>query len=383
MNRLLALDGGGIRGMFTLGVLERIEDLLRQRYASRKPDFVLADYFNFIGGTSTGAIIATLLSWGMRVRQIIDFYVVLGPGIFVLNRSWRIFRNLYSTRTLERQFKMLLAEDDRSPACLGTRKLRTFLMLVMRNGTTGSVWPLTNNPLAKFNVRSPHGASNLHLPLWKLIRASTAAPVFFPSERIDVHREEGGVEHFDFVDGGVSPYNNPSVALYLQATLPAYRIEMPTGVDKMLLISVGTGRTRTQYPPGSFSRINMIGGALRTLRALAESCVIEQDKICRVLGACIHGDPIDSELETICPADESDYSCRRFRYCRYNHLFTKEDLSRLQRETKSRRGFALNNIRAMELMRKIGCEYARGHVAEHHLPDGPIGEELKRPQAGG
>jgi Patatin-like phospholipase len=378
MNRLLALDGGGIRGTFTLGVLQRIEEVLRERYAKTKPDFVLADYFNFIGGTSTGSIIATLLSWGMSVGEITASYLALGPQIFVLNRSWSILRHLYSSAALERQMRALLSEDDGSPAALGTKKLRTFLMLVMRNGTRGSVWPLTNNPAAKFNLRS-RGVSNLDLPLWKLIRASTAAPTIFPSEQIKVHREEGGFEKFDFIDGGVSPYNNPSVALYLQATLPAYRIEMPAGLDNMLLVSIGTGHNRTQYPPGSFSRINMIGGALRTLFALAASCSVEQDKLCRVLGVCLHGDPIDSELGAMSPSDESDISCRHFLYCRYNHTFTPEDQTRLLRETGSRRGFTLNNIRAMPMMLEIGREYARKNVTEDHLPDGPIGCDLRRP----
>src|SRR5207237_5453070 len=70
MNRLLSLDGGGMRGFFTLEILGRVETLLRERY--RKPDLVLADYFNFIGGTSTGAIIAGLLSWGRSIQEIKD-----------------------------------------------------------------------------------------------------------------------------------------------------------------------------------------------------------------------------------------------------------------------------------------------------------------------
>ncbi|MDA0767901.1 MAG: patatin-like phospholipase family protein [Verrucomicrobia bacterium] len=60
MKRLLALDGGGIRGLFTLKILERVETELRRELA--KPDLVLADYFHYIGGTSTGAIIATCLA---------------------------------------------------------------------------------------------------------------------------------------------------------------------------------------------------------------------------------------------------------------------------------------------------------------------------------
>ena len=50
---MLALDGGGIRGLITLGILEKIEKLVKDRAGGK-----LCDYFDYIGGTSTGAIIA-------------------------------------------------------------------------------------------------------------------------------------------------------------------------------------------------------------------------------------------------------------------------------------------------------------------------------------
>ncbi|MFM7550941.1 MAG: patatin-like phospholipase family protein [Cyanobacteriota bacterium] len=59
--RVLALDGGGVRGILTLGFLERIEWLLRQRHGG-DPAFRLCDYFDLIAGTSTGSIIAALLA---------------------------------------------------------------------------------------------------------------------------------------------------------------------------------------------------------------------------------------------------------------------------------------------------------------------------------
>ena len=59
--KLLALDGRGIRGAMTLEVLEKIESELQGRLG-RGDDFALADYFDYVAGTSTGAIIATGLS---------------------------------------------------------------------------------------------------------------------------------------------------------------------------------------------------------------------------------------------------------------------------------------------------------------------------------
>ena len=69
---ILALGGGGTRGVIFLAFLDRIVALLRERH--RWPDLRLADYFDLIGGTSAGAIIAAVL--GMTVAltaAIIDW----------------------------------------------------------------------------------------------------------------------------------------------------------------------------------------------------------------------------------------------------------------------------------------------------------------------
>ena len=65
--KLLAIDGGGIRGVLALEVLRRIEDVLRQEGGNE--ELCLADYFDYISGTSTGGIIAACLSRGMSVAE--------------------------------------------------------------------------------------------------------------------------------------------------------------------------------------------------------------------------------------------------------------------------------------------------------------------------
>lgn len=79
--RILALDGGGIRGALTLEYLEVIEALLRQR--RNDPNLLLSDYFDLIGGTSTGSIIAAGLACGMPVKDIKRLYTDLGAQVFV------------------------------------------------------------------------------------------------------------------------------------------------------------------------------------------------------------------------------------------------------------------------------------------------------------
>src|SRR6185295_20048201 len=91
--RILALDGGGIRGILTLEYLGVIENMLRKR--SGRNDFLLCDYFDLIGGTSTGSIIAAALACGMSVAQLKALYAELGPYVF--KPSW-LRRGLFTPK---------------------------------------------------------------------------------------------------------------------------------------------------------------------------------------------------------------------------------------------------------------------------------------------
>src|ERR1700693_1946091 len=116
MNRLLSLDGGGMRGVFTLEILQRVQNLLRDRY--KNPNLVLADYFNFIGGTSTGAIIAGLLSWGRSVEEIKEFYQRFSSSAFQSARWWGKVRSKYLADPIRESLRELFLEDDGAPALL-------------------------------------------------------------------------------------------------------------------------------------------------------------------------------------------------------------------------------------------------------------------------
>src|SRR5947209_8122081 len=78
--KLLAIDGGGIRGVLSLQILQSIEKLLIQE--SGRHDYRLADYFDYVAGTSTGGIIAAGIAIGMSVQEILDFYLNNGAAMF-------------------------------------------------------------------------------------------------------------------------------------------------------------------------------------------------------------------------------------------------------------------------------------------------------------
>jgi patatin-like phospholipase/acyl hydrolase len=77
--RILSLDGGGIRGILTLQFLETIETLVKQRLGRNA---LLCDYFDLIGGTSIGSIIAAGLACGMSVDALQKIYKKLGADVF-------------------------------------------------------------------------------------------------------------------------------------------------------------------------------------------------------------------------------------------------------------------------------------------------------------
>src|SRR5438132_5230787 len=102
MKRLLALDGGGIRGVFALEILAQIEARLREKTAN--PKLLLADHFDYMAGTSTGAIIATCLAWGMTVAEVQDLYTKRAVEMFHVARFYRRFWNKFEAEGITRMF---------------------------------------------------------------------------------------------------------------------------------------------------------------------------------------------------------------------------------------------------------------------------------------
>ena len=332
--KLLAMDGGGIRGVMTLEVLEKIESELQKRLG-RGDDFVLADYFDYVAGTSTGAIIATCLSLGMRIDAIRKFYVESGPAMFdKTNLLRRYFRNKFHDEKLAAKLREVISQQAKAQGIapkpgenevtLGTDALRTYLTLVLRNATTDSPWPISNNPDAKYNDCTRPDC-NLNLPLWQLVRASTAAPTYFPPEVVNI-----GEHEFIFVDGGVTMYNNPAFQLFLMATVKAFNLGWSTGEEQMLLVSLGTGAAADANKDLTPEQMNLIYNATSLPSAFMFAAANEQDFLCRVFGKCLHGSMIDREVwDMQGPNGQGPVTPKLFTYMRYNADVTREGLDAL------------------------------------------------------
>ncbi len=277
--RLLSIDGGGIRGLIAVEILQNIEDIICKEGT---PWHCLADYFDFIGGTSTGSIIAAGLAKGMKVQEISELYHKRGEAIFTPHQlddklrdqkldelldpvikkfgvwwpldgwlkdlakhkfaEWIMQENknspayqlalqfligsFYTPKILEAELKKKFPED----MTLDSDELKTLLLITTKNATNGKTFFFSNNPNSDFFQ------NNKTIPLWNIIRASAAAPTYFPPHTFSV-----GSDQNEFIDGGMSMYNNPSFQLFLEAALNDYKIGWETGLDKIFMISIGTG----------------------------------------------------------------------------------------------------------------------------------------------
>jgi uncharacterized protein len=360
--KLLAIDGGGIRGVLSLHILGKIEDILVKE--SKRPDYRLVDYFDYVAGTSTGGIIAAGIALGMSVAEILNFYLKNGADMFDKASMFRRLQYSYNSEPLAQQLKSVFGEQ----TTLGSADIETLLLLVMRNATTDSPWPISNNPFAKYNDPA-HPACNLHLPLWQLVRASTAAPTYFPPEVIPI-----GDKPFIFVDGGVTMYNNPTFQMFLMATVDRYWAKAPaaqraweTGADKMLVVSIGTGTSpgaKASLTPGE---MNLLFNATNIPSALMFAALNEQDFLCRIFGDCVAGGILDREVDTMV-ASTGPLQNKLFRYARYNAELTSEGLHALGcPEVVPEDVQKLDSIDAIPSLERVGKAVAERDVRATHF----------------
>ncbi len=141
--KILALDGGGIRGALTIEVLAGIEKMLRDHYGDE--NLVLADFFDFVGGTSTGAILAASIAKGMTMSALRGFYEDSGSAMFDKASLLRRFHYKYADEALAKELQRIFGSD----TMLGSDSLKTVLLMVMRNATTDSPWPVSTGWLAR------------------------------------------------------------------------------------------------------------------------------------------------------------------------------------------------------------------------------------------
>ena len=263
--RILSLDGGGVRGAISVAFLQRIEKILDEHAGH---EVRLGDWFDLIGGTSTGAIIAGALALGHRTSFVKDIYFRLAPKVF--RPSWRRIPKIqakFDAGPLRAEIDSIVG--DRT---LSSEELITGLAIVAKRIDTGSPWILANNPESAFwdSKSDSLTIANKDYLLSTLLRASTAAPTYFDPEIIAIAKNApvdplgpitasgmlpswmqvpatklralfghffpskgpSGKTHGLFIDGGVTPYNNPASFLLMLVTLKQFGICWKLGAEE-------------------------------------------------------------------------------------------------------------------------------------------------------
>lgn len=234
----------------------------------------LCNRFDLIGGTSTGAIIAAGLALGMKAKELHDFYVKLGPETFKKVFWPEQFWHKYPSDPIEKHLKNTFGEA----TTLGDPRLRTMVLLVTKNTTLGNNWFFTNNPKNRFFK------NNAKIPLWNVVRASSAAPTYFPPHAFAIPDDTGQPQTYEFIDGGVSSYNNPSLQVFLEATIPEYGVGWPMGADNLLLLSLGTGYSPALIEEGKAARFNLLDWARYVLKELMNEANLQQNLLMHLIG---------------------------------------------------------------------------------------------------
>jgi hypothetical protein len=367
--RLLALDGGGLRGMLSVQVLRRIEALLRERHGD--PQLVLADYFDLIGGTSTGAIIAAGLALGMTVDEIEGHYRTLGGTVFKPS-FWR--RGLvvpkYDAELVGKALREVFGRR-----LLKSADLKTGLFVMSKRYDTGSPWPLTNHPQSRYFAERKGSTTipNGEYPLWQVVRASTAAPMFFAPEAIQISRDdpERGLEavHGQFLDGGVSTANNPALQMLKTVTMKGYAFEWRTGPDELLMVSVGTGKANPAPGPTSGFESAAAAQAVLALKSLMDDCSDQVEATMQWLSVSDTAREIDREMGVGGPVLGGQ---PQLRYQRYNVIFEKawcrQHLGQNYGESFLRAMEAMDDPAQLDDLARIGKLAAERFVDGAHFP---------------
>ena len=211
---ILALDGGGTRGVYSAQVLAHIEEL------NGEP---LRERFDLIAGTSTGSIIAGAAAAGIPMSRVVELFEKESSSIFKRRRlgSFHI-RSKYSRRPLEQVVRSYVSD-------LTLGEVATPLMIMSSDISTGGVHVFKSGYLR--DLGHPY-VRDADVVLSDAILASCAAPTYF---------DPVPVGDFRLADGGLWA-NNPSIIALTEAVAKFGR-----SVEQVRILSIGTGHSVNVY----------------------------------------------------------------------------------------------------------------------------------------
>jgi uncharacterized protein len=206
--QILAIDGGGLRGLFPAGVLAQFEATYNVN---------ISDCFDLIVGTSTGGIIALGLGKGLSPAQIEEFYLERGPKIFagadsVLRSIAHVAEAKYDSAPLQRELQQCFEDT---------------LLGESRNRLVVTSYDMENDDVRLIKTAHHQRLRNDYkLPMWQVALATSAAPTYFSACK--------AIANTRLVDGGVWANNPTMVGLTDAVSL----LKVP--LEDIRILSIGT-----------------------------------------------------------------------------------------------------------------------------------------------
>ena len=239
--RVLTLDGGGIRGLYTASLLHQLSiRFARFQNNPTESKLDLGSQFDLIVGTSTGAIIAVALAAGIPLEDIIKLYRTKSKDIFQFSMPLQNGCLLTVVKTWLWVFRNTLSPANNSMG------LQALLTDVLKEETLEQVYQRRNCALCIPTIdaetqkgwvfKTPHSqrlTRDNHYKLVDVCMASAAAPIYFPLHNIESPNGSTKVSH-KFVDGGLWA-NNPILIGLVEA------LEIAEPSQQIQILSVGTG----------------------------------------------------------------------------------------------------------------------------------------------
>ncbi|KAG5589009.1 hypothetical protein H5410_039523 [Solanum commersonii] len=237
MVTVLSIDGGGIKGIIPGTILEFLEGQLQE--LDNNTDARLADYFDVIGGTSTGGLLTAMITSPNEnnrpfaaAKDIVPFYFQHGPQIF--NSSGRPiigpkYDGKYLMQILQENFGETRLHQALTEVAISSFDIKTNKPVIFTKSN------LTNSP-------------ELDAKMYDICYSTAAAPTYFPPHYFATNTINGDKYEFNLVDGAVATVADPallsiSVATRLAEKDPAFASIRSLNYKKMLLLSLGTGTT--------------------------------------------------------------------------------------------------------------------------------------------
>ena len=248
--RILALDGGGIRGVVTARILEEVQKLI-----GKQP---LNEYFDLIAGTSTGAIVAAGLAIGKTPEELKTIYQQRGREIF--NASWLrkkvalSYGAKYSNQGLIKVLREELVHNElgkeitlRQLSEISGEERAELLILAYDTFYRNTTF---------FTSKAESNRWFNDMKLWEICTSSASAPTFFPPYEfkwVDPNHPENGEWKFPHVDGGVGA-NCPAMA-----ALSHVIGQKKAPLENISILSIGTGRTTKPLEYKNMKNLGTLG----------------------------------------------------------------------------------------------------------------------------